>query len=128
MKTKRFISLILTLVLFIGVFAIPTSAGHIHEAGEIEVIIENDELSDEMKEKIIAYYTDDNHDDDSTTYGLTCTLLGHKLETTATTTVTHKVSPTAPRCLKKVYNHSACTRCDYQTSTLHSSTYIHCCA
>ncbi len=128
MKTKRFISLILSLVLLMGIFAIPASASHVHETGEIEVIIENDELSEEMKEKIIAYYTYDNHDDDTATYGLTCTLLGHNLETTATTTITHKASATAPRCLKKVYNHGACTRCDYQTSTLHSSTYIHCCS
>lgn len=128
MKTKRFISLILTLVLFMGVFAIPTSAGHIHEAGEIEVIIENDELSDEMKEKIIAYYTDDNHDDDSTTYGLTCTLLGHDIETTITATVTHKARTTSPRCLKKTYDHDACTRCDYQKATLRTTEYIVCCA
>lgn len=128
MKTKRFISLILTLVLFIGVFAIPTSAGHIHEAGEIEVIIENDEISDEMKEKIIAYYTDDNHDDDTATYGLTCTLLGHDLEIMTTTTITHKARTTSPRCLKKYYDHSACTRCDYQKSTLRTSEYIVCCA
>lgn len=128
MKTKRFISLILTLVLFVGIFAIPTSAGHVHEAGEIEVVIENEDLSDEMKEKIIAYYTDDNHDDDTASYGLTCTLLGHDLESTKTTTVTHKVSATAPRCLQKTYEHNACTRCDYQKATHVASKYIYCCA
>lgn len=128
MKTKRFISLILSLALFIGIFAIPTSASHVHETGDIEVIIENDELSDEMKEKIISYYTDDNHDDDTATYGLTCTLLGHNIEITRTATITHKISATAPRCLKKTYDHKACTRCDYQTSSLLSSVYIHCCS
>ena len=128
MKTKRFISLILTLVLFIGIFVIPTSASYTYETDEIEIVIENDELSDEMKQKIIAYYLDDNHDDDTATYGLTCTLLGHNLETSITHTITHKARSTAPRCLKKLYNHSACTRCDYQTATLHSSEYIFCCA
>lgn len=128
MKTKRFISLILTLVLFAGIFAIPTSAGHVHEAGEIEVIIENDELSDEMKEKIIAYYTDDNHDDDVATYGLTCTLLGHNIETSKVHSITHKARATSPRCLKKTYDHDACTRCDYQKSTLRTTEYIVCCA
>lgn len=128
MKTKRFISLILSLVLLMGAFAIPTSASHVHETDEIVVVIENDELSDEMKEKIIAYYTDDNHDDDTATYGLTCTLLGHDLETTKTHTITHKARTTAPRCLKKVYNHKACTRCDYQEATLLSSEYIYCCS
>lgn len=128
MKTKRFTALILSLVLLIGIFVIPSSASHTHETDEMTVIIENDELSEEMKEKIIAYYFDDNHDDDAATYGLTCTLLGHKLENTATYTITHKARSTAPRCLKKRYNHSACTRCDYQTATLHSSEYIYCCA
>ena len=128
MKTKRFISLILSLVLFMSIFAIPASASHVHETGEIEVIIENDDLSEEMKEKIIAYYTDDNHDDDTATYGLTCTLFGHKLEVTTTYTITHKASATAPRCLKTEYEHSACTRCDYQNAIVLSKTYIHCCA
>lgn len=128
MKTKRFISLVLSLVLLMSIFAIPASASHAHETGEIEVIIENDELSEEMKEKIIAYYTDDNHDDDTATYGLTCTLLGHKLETTTTYTITHKARSTAPRCLRKEYEHVSCTRCDYQEATLLSSGYIHCCA
>ncbi|MBO5065325.1 MAG: hypothetical protein J6D06_04330 [Clostridia bacterium] len=128
MKTKRFISLLLTLALFMGAFAIPASASHVHETDEIVVVIENDELSDEMKEKIIAYYTDDNHDDDTATYGLTCTLLGHKLEHTSTYTITHKARSTAPRCLKKTYDHAACTRCDYQESTVRTSQYIYCCS
>lgn len=128
MKTKRFIALILTLVLFMSIFVIPSSASYTYETDEIEIFIENDKLSEEMKEKIIAYYLDDNHDDDTTTYGLTCTLFGHKIETTRTAVVTHKVSATAPRCLKKTYDHNACTRCDYQTSTLLASVYIHCCA
>ncbi len=128
MKTKRFISLILSLALFMGIFAIPTSASHVHETEEFEVIIESDELSDEMKEKIIAYYTDDNHDDDTATYGLTCTLLGHNLETSVTHTISHKARTTAPRCLKKIYDHDACTRCDYQKATLRTTEYILCCS
>ena len=128
MKTKRFTSLIISIVLFIGIFVMPTSASYTYETDEIEIVIENDELSEEMKERIIAYYLDDNHDDDTATYGLTCTLLGHNLENSKTSTITHKARSTAPRCLKKVYNHSACTRCDYQEATLYSSTYIHCCA
>lgn len=128
MKTKRFISLILALVLFMSILVLPSSASHVHEDGEIEVIIESDEISDEMKEKIIAYYTDDNHDDDTATYGLTCSIFGHKLESTTTYTTTHKARTTAPRCLKKTYQHSSCTRCDYQTSTLLSSQYIYCCS
>ena len=127
MKTKRFVSLILTLVLFMGAFAVPTSASHVHEADEIVVVIEDNELSDEMKEKIIAYYTDDNHDD-ATTYGLTCTLLGHNLETSKVHTITHKARAISPRCLKKTYDHDACTRCDYQKSTLRTTEYIVCCA
>ena len=128
MKTKRFIALILSLVLLLATFTIPSSAAHIHETDETIVVVENDKLSDEMKERIIAYYLDDNHDDDTTTYGLTCTLFGHKLETSTTYVITHKARTTAPRCLKKNYSHDVCSRCDYQTSTLISSTYIYCCS
>ena len=128
MKTKHFISLILSLVLFVGIFIMPSSASYTHETEDVVVIIENDELSDEMKERIIAYYLDDNHDDDTATYGLTCTLLGHDLTTTTTNKITHKSRTTAPRCLKRTYSHKICSRCDYQTSSLISSEYIYCCS
>ncbi len=131
MKTKRFLSLLLTLAVLIGLFAIPTSAVEEPEVvtEEIEIFIENEDISEETRAKIIAYYSDPNHEDDGiATCGLTCTLFGHKLENSTVRSVTHKARSTAPRCLEKTYDYDACTRCDYETSTLLSSTYIFCCS
>ena len=131
MKTKRFLSLLLTLAVLTGLFVIPTSAVETEEVAtaEIEIFIENEDISEETKAKIIAYYSDPNHEDDGiATCGLTCTLFGHKLESTTVRSVTHKASATAPRCLQKTYDYDACTRCDYEVSTLLTSTYIHCCS
>ena len=131
MKTKRFLSLVLTLSVLTGLFIIPTSAVEAVEptTAEIEIFIENEDISEETKNKIIAYYSDPNHEDDGiATCGLTCTLFGHKLESTTVRSVTHKVSATAPRCLEKTYDYDACTRCDYEKSTLLGSSYIFCCS
>ena len=96
---------------------------------DIEIIIENESVSAETKTKIEKYYSTENHNDDgATTYGLTCTLLGHKIESSTVSVVSHKVSATAPRCLKKIYDYEACTRCDYESSDLITSSYIFCCS
>ena len=131
MKTKRFLSLLLTLAVLTGLFVIPTSAVETEEVAttEIEIFIENEDISEETRAKIIAYYSDPNHEDDGVaTCGLTCTLFGHKLESTTVRSVTHKASATAPRCLQKTYDYDACTRCDYEKSTLLGSIYIYCCS
>ena len=129
MKTKRFLSLLLALTVLLGLFVMPTSAAEENETTEIEIYIENENISEETRAKIIAYYSDPTHEDDhATTYGLTCTLLGHKLESTTLRTTTHKARATAPRCLQKTYDYDACTRCDYEVSTLLNTTYIHCCS
>ena len=131
MKTKRFLSLVLTLAVLTGLFVIPTSAVESEEVttAEIEIFIENEDISEETRAKIIAYYSDPNHEDDGiATCGLTCTLFGHKLESTTVRSVTHKARATAPRCLQQTYDYVACTRCDYEKSTLLSSSYIFCCS
>ena len=131
MKTKRFLSLLLTLAVLTGLFVTPTSAVEVEDAttAEIEIFIENEEISEETKAKIIAYYSDPNHEDDGiATCGLTCNLFGHKLESTTVRSVTHKARATAPRCLEQTYDYDACTRCDYEKSTLLGSSYIYCCS
>ena len=130
MKTNRLLSLVLALVITASLFAMPTHAAE-DTCADIEIVIENENISEETKAKIIAYYSDPDHnheDDGAATYGLTCTLFGHKLETSTVKTTTHKARTTAPRCLQKTYQHDACTRCDYEFSTLVASQYIYCCA
>ena len=128
MKIKSLFAFLLAISLFISAFVIPVSAKTDVDS-DIEIIIENKNISDETKAKIEKYYSTENHSDNGvTTYGLTCTLFGHKLETSCVTTITHKVSATAPRCLEKVYEYEACTRCDYEASDLLGSSYIFCCS
>ena len=129
MKIKSLFALILAISLLVSAFVVPTSAKTNETNSDVEIIIENENISAETKTKIEKYYSTENHNDDgATTYGLTCTLLGHKLESSAVGVITHKVRATSPRCLKKVYAYEACTRCDYETSELISTANIVCCS
>ena len=127
---KKIFALIMTIALVFGVISISASAEETSENiiindGQTVFIFENG-LSSEMQNRFIAdYYNLD--DDGAETYGLTCTLLGHKLESTTAITITHKVRTTAPRCLEEYFDFEACSRCDYSNSTLISSVYISCC-
>lgn len=125
---KRIFALLLILTLLTCTFALPASAKNTtNENTEIEIII-NDEVSEETKAKIERYFANGTPTDDGTvTYGLTCTLLGHKIECTSISTIEHKVSATSPRCLKKTYDYEECTRCDYEQATLVDREYIICC-
>ncbi len=128
MKIKRIAALIIAISTLICMMVIPANAAEDKTHNHVEIIIENENVSEETKQKAIAFYTNGGEETDgASTYGVTCTLLGHNLETSRVTKITHKAKTTAPRCLKKIYNYSTCTRCDYETSTLVSSTYISCC-
>ncbi len=129
MKIKSLFAILLALTLLVCTFVVPINAKESTINTGIEVIIV-DEVSEETKAKIEKYFADGEPttNDGNSTYGLTCTLLGHKLENTSVETITHKVRSTSPRCLKKTYAYSACTRCDYETSELVKSTYIVCCS
>ena len=128
MKTKRIFSLILALATLLCAVIIPANAAEADTHEHIEIYIENENISEEAREKIIAFYTNGGEEKEGiATYGLTCTLLGHKIESSTVTTITHKVRSTSPRCLKKIYDYESCTRCDYESSVLASQIYISCC-
>ena len=126
MNSKQALSLVLTIAMLACMFIMPANAAETEE--DIEIIIVNQNISKETTKKAITFYTNGGEEQEGTaTYGLTCTLLGHKLESTIVYKITHEVRATDPRCLKKTYDYSACTRCDYEKSTLLSSEYIACC-
>jgi len=127
MKIKNLFAILLALTLLASTFVLPTSAKE-RTNNNFEIII-IDEVSEETKAKIEKHFENGEpyNDNRVTTYGLTCTLFGHKLESTAVTTTTHKVSATSPRCLKRTYKYDACTRCDYENSTLIGQEFIICC-
>ena len=126
---KRIFAILLVLTLLTCTFATPVSAkNELNENTEIEIII-NDKVSEETKAKIERYFATGAPAENNgvSTYGLTCTLLGHKIECTSVYTIEHKVRATSPRCLKKTYGYEECTRCDYEKATLVCSEYIGCC-
>ena len=130
MKIKNLFTILLTVILLIGTLIVPISAkGSTNNDNLVDIII-YDEVSNETKEKIEKHFITGEPvtNDGTTTYGLTCTLLGHKLESTTVDVITHKVRSSAPRCVCKTYDYEACTRCDYETSELVRTEYIYCCA
>ncbi len=125
---KKAFSMLLAVITLISLTVLPASA-EVGAHDEIEVIIHNQELDEETKAKIVAFYTNpEAENEEASTYSLTCTLFGHNYEYEDVVTITHKARTTAPRCLKRTYDHGTCTRCDAQVSTLIGSVYIACCA
>lgn len=129
---KRIISLIMAIVSLFYVMSVSVGAEGLDE-GTVTVTVNETEFifdaetTEDFREKFIAHYFN-SEDDGVTVYGLTCTLFGHKIETTTVAAVTHKAKATSPRCLREIYDVDNCTRCDYTKSTLIASSYIVCCA
>ena len=126
---KKIIALIMVVVSLFSVMSISVYAEDANEntvtVNDVEFIFDAD-TSEDFRNKAIAHYF--NHDNDGAeTYGLTCTLFGHKIQSSVVTTITHKVLSTSPRCLQERYNTETCSRCDYTNATLLGSTYIVCC-
>lgn len=129
---KKLLAVILAIA---SVFSLATFSASAENTDENTVIITKGDtdyifeagVSDDLMNRYI-YVIETEHDcDDTATYGLMCTLFGHKLESSVVSTLTHKASATDPRCLKRTYSVEACTRCDYTSQTLLGSTYISCC-
>ncbi len=128
---KKIIALILVVVSVFGVMSI---SGYAEDANEntVTVIVNETEFifdantSEDFRNKAISHYFNHNNDG-AAAYGLTCTLFGHKIESSVVSVVTHKVRATDPKCLRETYNAETCSRCDYTNSTLLSSSYITCC-
>ena len=128
---KKIISLILVIVSILSVMSISVYAENTADntvtitVNETTFVFDANTSEDFRNKAIANYFNPEN--DGAATYGLTCTLFGHKLESSVMTTITHKVRATDPKCLRETYNVEVCTRCDYTNPILISSTYIICC-
>lgn len=127
---KRIIALIMAVI---SLFCVMSVSAVAEGEGTVTITVNETEFifdvetTEDFRDKFIANYFN-GEDDGATAYGLTCTLFGHKIETTTVAAVTHKVLSTAPRCRREIYDVDTCTRCDYTKSTLKTSSYIDCCA
>lgn len=131
MRMLKKISIIL--FVFLLAFSVQTEVFAHTQFDCLSAITENEttiyfyqEVSPETKQKIINHFTNTESNTVSTR-GITCTLLGHDLETGSVDYTTHKARTTAPRCLVESYDYEVCSRCDYSEYTLIGSTYIYCC-
>lgn len=97
-----------------------------HDGVEYTVDFSGSSFAEEQYE-VIAQRLIGLLDDETQTYGLMCTLFGHKFETSEISVITHKVRTYAPRCKDEAYDVKICTRCDYQEQTLITTSYIDCC-
>lgn len=129
MKSLRIISIILVVAFALSsiqIFAFAEDGMCSHKENTVTVEFHN-EVSENVKEKVIAHFNGDLEPQGSSR-GLTCSLFGHKIETGTSSTITHKVKSTAPRCLKETYQYEVCSRCDeYSQYTLLYGEYIYCC-
>ena len=129
---KKILAIILTIASVFSVMSFTASAEETTEdviviaRGDADYVFEAGVSQDHI-DSFIALCEEDHDCEEAATYGLMCTLFGHKLETSTASTVTHNARTTAPRCLKKTYTVETCSRCDYSTKTLKNSQYISCC-
>jgi len=108
---KRTLSLF---ILLICVFTSYTSAYSNRVVLKADVTVEfqeNSEFSEKEKSNIIEYLASEEHDNHNTQRNIICSLFGHDYTVEEVTTITHRVSPTPPRCLETKYNISHCSRC-----------------
>lgn len=124
---KKIIALVLATILSLSLFTIAGATNSEYTYGDIEIVFdENCAYSEEMKQKIADYIV--NGDDGATTYNLLCNLFGHKETIECVTTISHKVAPTHPRCLRQIWEVTGCTRCEEALGmVLLSESYITCC-
>lgn len=133
---KRITSIFLATLLCILSAALITSATAetvnssviiVSDGVEYTVEFKNTTLSDEQQQAIAERLVNDE-EDSVQSYGLMCTLFGHKTEQSTVAVITHKVRTTSPRCKRETYLVTICTRCDYQEQDLGGTSYIVCCA
>jgi len=99
--------------------------------GNYSIIInESTELAEnkELAEKVYNYHVNSiSFNNETSTYGLMCTLFGHDIESTRASVIEHKVDVYEPRCYMTFYTIETCSRCDYENIYSTGSTYTYCC-
>ena len=126
---KKKILVILTATMLLFAMCINTSATanqYIYEIDNKTIIFDSNTSLDETARINIV-----NHlvygDTDVATYGLMCTLFGHKYESSVVTAITHRVADTDPRCLQEMFEVQTCSRCEDTVVERINYHYISCC-
>ena len=106
-----------------------TDTTYIYQENNIEITITHSGLSEEKLLHIAQLHILGETANEAQTYGLMCTLFGHKLVTTTDEVVTHMVYETYPHCERKYYKTTTCERnnCNYAEVELLVTEAIGCC-
>ena len=126
---KKIISLML-LIIIVCTFCLSAYAGaegYTYKIDNTTVIFNQNTVFSEQQRAYISEVIV-NSNSDAATYGLMCTLFGHKYEQQESAiAITHCVRDSQPRCLKETFLISMCTRCEHTETELLVSSYIECC-
>ena len=128
-KIKKIIALFLTMVFAFASTVNATNNTYVYQENNIEITITHSGLSEEKLLYIVQLLLSGETDTDVQTYGIMCTLFGHKLITTADQVTTHMVFDTYPYCERKTYRTTTCERnnCNYAEVELLSVESVGCC-
>lgn len=126
-KITKIIALLMVVILAVVPSVHASNATYIYQSNNIEITISHPGISEDKLLYIAHLLESEDFSANTQTYGLTCTLFGHKLVTTANQVITHMVYDTYPHCERKYYNTTICERCDYAEVELISTEAVGCC-
>lgn len=128
-KLTKTLALLLAMVFAFAPVLHASNTTYIYQVNNIEVRITHDGLSEDKLLQLAQLLAGGSSNSDIQTYGLMCTLFGHKLVTTENEVVTHMVFDTYPHCELKHYTTTLCERnnCNYAETELLSTSKVGCC-
>lgn len=126
---KKIISILLAISLFVAFYITPVageSGNNIYTIDNKTIIFDEASAFTVEEQQVIAELLA-NSDQVHSTYGLMCTLFGHKNTTETVQTITHCVDTKSPRCLQENFAVTTCSRCGETTTERVSYRFITCC-
>lgn len=126
-RFTRIIAFFMLIVFVLAPLTYASTATYVYVADNVEVEVTHSGLTEEKLLYIAQTLAGEKNNSETQTYGLTCTLSGHKLVGTINTVTTHMVYDTYPYCERKTYESNVCERCDYMETELISTSSVGCC-
>ena len=127
MKKIISITLIAVFVLCMGfTSAANETVGNVYEIDNKTIIFDASSSFSVEEQQYIAEMIL-NPTNQTTSYGLMCTLFGHKNTSETVIAITHCVSENDPRCMQENFVVTSCSRCDEVTTERVSYSFISCC-
>ena len=120
-----FITVILMLSMCVSTYA-NENTSNVYTIGNKTVVFKEDSVFTMEKQYYIAELLV-NPETEASSYGLMCTLFGHKNTQEMVTTITHCVNSTSPRCMQENFLITTCSRCEETTVERVSYNFITCC-